>query len=168
MTLLSEVNRAIEWARDETQRPNAAPQIFLYDVYNDAFRPAKPEDFADPGTRFVYDTTLNRYVPARDVKEKRALVRAGEDPPKRAPELVRERKETHGDFLKTALVAGMIKAAYRNGGSYKSATHVQRESMDMIAMKLARIACGDANFEDHWRDIAGYVALAMMEEVASD
>ena len=78
-------------------------------------------------------------------------------------ELVSTREKTHGNFLKTALVAGLIKAAFRHGPGYREATHVQREALDMIAMKLARIVCGDISFKDHWEDIAGYIALGMMK-----
>lgn len=38
-------------------------------------------------------------------------------------------------------------------------TDVQRESIDLIATKLARICCGDPNHRDHWDDIAGYATL---------
>ena len=39
-------------------------------------------------------------------------------------------------------------------------THTQREALQMIASKLARIASGDANHQDSWIDIAGYAKLA--------
>jgi hypothetical protein len=36
---------------------------------------------------------------------------------------------------------------------------VHREALDMIALKLSRILSGQANFKDHWDDIAGYAKL---------
>ena len=36
----------------------------------------------------------------------------------------------------------------------------QIEALDMIALKLSRILSGQANFRDHWDDIAGYAKLA--------
>jgi hypothetical protein len=36
---------------------------------------------------------------------------------------------------------------------------MQRESLDMIAHKIARILNGNPNVHDHWHDIAGYATL---------
>ncbi len=35
----------------------------------------------------------------------------------------------------------------------------QREALEMIAHKIGRILNGDPNYEDSWRDIAGYAQL---------
>lgn len=35
----------------------------------------------------------------------------------------------------------------------------QREALDMIASKIARILNGDPNYDDNWIDIAGYATL---------
>jgi hypothetical protein len=37
---------------------------------------------------------------------------------------------------------------------------VKKESLEMIALKLSRILSGQADYRDHWDDIAGYVRLA--------
>jgi hypothetical protein len=37
---------------------------------------------------------------------------------------------------------------------------VEREALDQIAVKLARICAGDPACADHWRDLAGYAWLA--------
>jgi hypothetical protein len=37
---------------------------------------------------------------------------------------------------------------------------VQREALDQIAVKIARICAGDATCAEHWRDLAGYAWLA--------
>jgi hypothetical protein len=36
----------------------------------------------------------------------------------------------------------------------------QREALDYIAGKLARILSGQPGYADHWDDIAGYAKLA--------
>lgn len=73
--------------------------------------------------------------------------------------LICERARTHGDFAKTARVSQLIKRALAAGPSYATMPPESREALDCIATKLARIACGDADFEDHWRDIVGYATL---------
>jgi hypothetical protein len=35
----------------------------------------------------------------------------------------------------------------------------QKESLEMIASKIARIVCGDSNHHDSWHDIGGYAKL---------
>jgi len=37
---------------------------------------------------------------------------------------------------------------------------VQREALDQIVVKLARICAGDPACSDHWRELAGYAWLA--------
>lgn len=74
-------------------------------------------------------------------------------------ETVKTREATHGVFARTARVACALVDALGTGPF----TAVQRESLAMICTKLARITCGDPNFADHWRDIAGYALLALKE-----
>ena len=68
-----------------------------------------------------------------------------------------QREKQHGDYLKVATVAQSIKDAldWQQG----KLSPVQRESLDMIATKMARIVCGDPNIIDHWLDIEGYARL---------
>jgi hypothetical protein len=75
-----------------------------------------------------------------------------------AADLLAARQTTHGDFAETAAVAQTLKAAMRDRAA--SLPRAQREALDMIATKLARILCGDANHADHWLDLAGYARLA--------
>ena len=68
-----------------------------------------------------------------------------------------EREKMHGDYLKVATVAQSIKDAldWQQG----KLSPAQRESLDLIATKMARIACGDPDNIDHWLDIEGYARL---------
>ncbi len=72
-------------------------------------------------------------------------------------DLLNERAKTHGDFDQVALTARAIKALF----SRANLSPTQREALDMIASKLGRIANGNANEPDHWRDIAGYAELVV-------
>ena len=42
-------------------------------------------------------------------------------------------------------------------------TKPQKEALDMICSKIARICVGNNNEIDHWRDIAGYALLVVRE-----
>lgn len=69
-----------------------------------------------------------------------------------------ERSKTHGYFPNAARLSQELKAVLKNHRGNLSPA--QREAIDMIFHKIARIVFGDANFRDHWADIAGYAMLA--------
>jgi len=71
--------------------------------------------------------------------------------------LTGERKKTHGDWMRQSYVAQELKAVVGSNDGHLE-PH-QREAVDMIVVKLSRILSGDASFEDHWDDIAGYAHL---------
>ena len=76
-----------------------------------------------------------------------------------AKELTEERGTTHGSFSANARVSQELKATIHRENS--GMTNVQREAIDMICMKLSRIASGHAHFADHWEDIQGYCQLVL-------
>jgi hypothetical protein len=78
-------------------------------------------------------------------------------------QLLSERAKTHGDYNMTARTSQKLKDLIRASPSYVDMSRTQQESLDMIAVKLARIMCGNPHEPDHWRDIAGYALLAIGE-----
>ncbi len=76
-----------------------------------------------------------------------------------APSIIQTRSETHGDFTINSHVSQAIKRAVRAHGKYQDLHDYQREAIDAIAGKIGRIVAGDADFSDHWVDIAGYAEL---------
>jgi hypothetical protein len=75
------------------------------------------------------------------------------------PELLKERNATHGDYSVHAEITQRLKDVLRQSDGWSRLTLVQRESLDMIAHKLGRIAAGNPNHQDHWVDIGGYSQL---------
>ena len=67
-----------------------------------------------------------------------------------------ERSQTHGDYGEVAKTAQQIKRVLHE----TNLPSPQREALDMIASKIARIMCGNHNEPDHWLDIEGYARLA--------
>lgn len=74
-------------------------------------------------------------------------------------ELLVERGKTHGDYADHAQITQGLKILMQNRSTYGDLSHMQRESLEMIAHKIGRILAGDPNFRDHWDDIAGYAKL---------
>lgn len=76
--------------------------------------------------------------------------------------LTAERGTTHGSFAENARISQSLKRIMHiQDTAYY--TEVQKEAIDMICLKLSRIASGHAHFKDHWDDIAGYAHLAAQE-----
>jgi hypothetical protein len=75
-------------------------------------------------------------------------------------QLLEQRGKTHGSFEQNAAISQAIKALFHSYGHYPTENPVQCEALDMIALKLSRILSGQANYADHWLDLAGYSRLA--------
>lgn len=75
-------------------------------------------------------------------------------------EIIEERKNTHGSYQEVADLSQRFKRLHQNHKKQYRLTQGQREALDQIALKMARIVCGDPNCEDHWNDIKGYAELA--------
>lgn len=74
--------------------------------------------------------------------------------------LLVERGRTHGDYTVNAQVCQDILGILQRAPSWGQLSAVQRETLWMVAHKMARIVGGDPNHQDHWDDIAGYAKLA--------
>jgi hypothetical protein len=66
-----------------------------------------------------------------------------------------ERGNQYGDWAQMASIAQSLKRI----AITPRMSHTQRESMDLICTKIARIVCGNPNHIDSWIDIAGYATL---------
>jgi hypothetical protein len=73
---------------------------------------------------------------------------------------LKQRGKQYGPYPEMAAVAQGLKMMMEEGPSYRNLTAVQRESLDIIATKIARIVSGEPNQRDSWHDIAGYATLA--------
>lgn len=74
-----------------------------------------------------------------------------------------ERAETYGEYANACAIVQTIKNVYRRRGNWGRLNESQRESLDMIASKIARILNGDPNYSDSWHDIAGYAQLIVKQ-----
>lgn len=80
--------------------------------------------------------------------------------------LVNERGKTHGDFADHARITQLLKDVIkielvrRHQRGQPKLTSTQKESIDMILHKIGRVVAGEAGFQDHWDDIAGYAKIA--------
>jgi pyruvoyl-dependent arginine decarboxylase (PvlArgDC) len=77
--------------------------------------------------------------------------------------ILAERGARYGDFAEQAKIAQRLKtvlrSAERDVAELVSMQDYQREAIEMICHKLARIVNGDPYYADSWTDIAGYAKL---------
>ena len=78
-------------------------------------------------------------------------------------ELLETRGDTYGQYIVVSRISQDIQKIMKSSPNYETMPNYMRESLDMIANKLARILNGDPHYLDSWSDIAGYVTLVKME-----
>ena len=71
-----------------------------------------------------------------------------------------KRGGVHGDFAANAKIMQATKRLWRDHVGWQHLDDTKREALDLIAVKVGRVLCGDPSFADHWHDIAGYAILA--------
>jgi hypothetical protein len=69
------------------------------------------------------------------------------------------KQKTHGNYRDTANISQALKGVMSIGKNWEALKDTQREALELIAMKIARILSGDQNYRDHWDDIEGYAEL---------
>ena len=74
-------------------------------------------------------------------------------------ETLKERGSRYGDFKYHGKLSQELKECMKSGLSWSKLDPDQKEALEMIQHKVARILNGDPNYDDSWRDIAGYATL---------
>lgn len=69
------------------------------------------------------------------------------------------RQKIHGSFSTHARIAQALKAVMQDSPNWSLLHDDAKESLEMIQHKIARVLNGNQDYEDHWRDIAGYATL---------
>jgi len=78
--------------------------------------------------------------------------------------ILTEREKTHGSWPEVADVYEELRAVIYGHLSNPATPNTITAAIDMICMKLARIACGDPMHPDHWIDLGtGYPGLVLRE-----
>jgi hypothetical protein len=78
-------------------------------------------------------------------------------------ELLKERGKTHGLYSDHAAITQATKDLWRSHTGWEKLSPSMREALEMNAHKVGRTLAGNAYFEDHWDDIAGYAKLVANE-----
>ena len=76
-----------------------------------------------------------------------------------ADRLLVERNLTHGSFEDNAAISQALKRIFRAEEGWKELTDIEREALDMIALKFSRVLSGRSMERQHWEDVVGYAKL---------
>lgn len=83
-------------------------------------------------------------------------------------EVLKERGSKYGPFSGHAMITQSLKDVFKGQGesvnfetNWYSLDDFQKEALEMIAHKIGRILNGDPDYDDSWRDIAGYAQLVV-------
>jgi hypothetical protein len=71
-----------------------------------------------------------------------------------------ERNDRYGTFVEHAEISQHLKAVMQDTPNWDELAPFQKEALEMVVHKIARILNGDPNYSDSWHDIAGYAVLA--------
>ncbi len=70
-----------------------------------------------------------------------------------------ERGARYGEFDEHAQISQRLKSCMFNSPKWHQLDDDQKEALEMVAHKIARILNGDPDYTDNWHDIGGYVRL---------
>lgn len=73
--------------------------------------------------------------------------------------LLNERQKTHGDFNSNARATQRFRDFMRAEPGWDKLSDRQKQSLDEIVLKIARILAGNPDAREHWDDISGYANL---------
>lgn len=74
-------------------------------------------------------------------------------------ETLKERGERYGKFYDHAYISQKLKAVMQEVPKWHKLYPDQKEALEMLAHKVARILNGDPNYVDSWHDCIGYLKL---------
>lgn len=72
-----------------------------------------------------------------------------------------ERGQRYGEFADHARICQNLKGVmvYDRASNWGKLSNVQKQALEVIADKIARILSGDPDYVDNWHDIQGYAKL---------
>lgn len=74
---------------------------------------------------------------------------------------ITERGTQYGEFSTGSAIMQELKSVMRNTPNWQNLRANQRETLEMIQHKIGRILNGNPDYDDNWRDIAGYATLVL-------
>lgn len=81
--------------------------------------------------------------------------------------ILNDRGSRYGSFRNNARITQGCMALLMSGENAELLQDHHKEAIHMIVHKLSRIVNGDPDYDDSWRDVAGYAQL-LFDEIQND
>lgn len=78
-------------------------------------------------------------------------------------QIIAARGENYGVFADGAAIMRDLKSVMHSTDGWERLSPSQQEALDMIQHKIGRVLNGKPDYDDNWRDIAGYATLVLNE-----
>ena len=78
-------------------------------------------------------------------------------------DILKERGSRYGDFGVQSQTAQAIREAFKDSLNWEVLPPYMREGLDLVAVKISRMLCGDFMYMDNVVDIIGYMTLVKTE-----
>lgn len=78
-------------------------------------------------------------------------------------DLLKDRGSRYGDFGVQSQTAQAIREAFKDSLNWEVLPPYMREGLDLVAVKISRMLCGDFMYMDNVVDIIGYMTLVKTE-----
>ena len=75
--------------------------------------------------------------------------------------ILTERGKRYGDFEGHSYICQSLKLTMTDSPSWDKCSNSQKQALEVIADKIARILNGDPKYKDNWVDIIGYSQLVL-------
>lgn len=79
---------------------------------------------------------------------------------------LKQRGKRYGKFEDHSAISQDLKATMQATPGWQNLSAAQKEGLEMIQHKVARVLNGDPNYKDNWHDISGYATL--VEDLCDD
>ena len=76
-------------------------------------------------------------------------------------DMLQDRISVYGDFASQADISQCLKHIVQSEANWKKMNYVQKEAIELILHKIARIMNGNPYYIDSWRDLVGYSQLVV-------
>lgn len=148
------VGKVKEWVNGRRLTGGQFP-VMVYDRRFVLVNNARETIFFDCGSQEVAQELYRYVTETRQPIEKPASVK------NTVADVLAERGKRYGLFSGHAKIAQTLKRAMHETAGWQKLTDVQREALDMIQHKIARMLNGDPTYVDNATDITGYGRLML-------
>lgn len=168
-TILSRVrvNGEVECELDGTRELFLKPEENLQLLSELKLYEKDDGELTDEQIEEIRTTSSATEIPLKNFTESLSKLSPEPESKEEVQSILEQRGSRYGSFYDLAILSQDLKGTMRASPGWKKLTASQKEALDMIQHKIARMLNGDPTYEDNAVDIVGYATL-MMKNMQGD